>query len=326
MTMKELAKLANVSVSTVSKAFNEANDINQATKNRIFEIAKQYGCFGKFYRGKYHKKTIAIICQEFGSSYYTRFINIFQYLIEKDNGICLVSVDNFSASKQSELIEYYSSYLKVDGIIVFCLNSKLKRGYKTPIVSLFSSVDPNVDSVNTDINSTIREAVNTLKTFGHKNVAFFGERLTEQKSARFVKFAEQILDDYKVFESKERFERVGKDCARQLLKSKSSCTAIICAYDNIAFGAIKELKKNGYKIPDDFSVIGIDNISFSEYTDIPLTTIDAGAAEICEIAWGLLCKKIKNPFFKSLQQITVKSKLILRESVGPAKEKPILEE
>ena len=71
--MKELARLANVSVSTVSKAFNEANDINQATKNRIFEIAKQYGCFGKFYRGKYHKKTIARITKN--SYLCTKYMN-----------------------------------------------------------------------------------------------------------------------------------------------------------------------------------------------------------------------------------------------------------
>lgn len=321
MTMKELAKLANVSVSTVSKAFSEADDINETTKNHIFDIAKKYGCFGKFYKGKYHKKIIAIICHEFASSHYTNFIDIFKNLIEKNDGICIVSVDNFDASKQSELIEYYISYLKVDGIIVFSLNSKLKKGYSTPIVALFSSMDPNVDFVNVDYTAAITEAIDTLKNLGHKNIAFFGEPLTTQKAATFTKIADQLLNEYTTFESQERFERVGKDCARQLLNSKSNCTAIICAYDNIAIGAIKELKRRGYNVPKDYSVIGIDNISFSEYTDTPLTTIDAGAAEICEIAWGLLCNKIKNPFFKSLQQITVKSRLILRESIAPPKKK-----
>ena len=56
MTMKELAKLANVSVSTVSKAFAEADDVSEETKNHIFNIAKEYGCYGKFFKGKYSKK------------------------------------------------------------------------------------------------------------------------------------------------------------------------------------------------------------------------------------------------------------------------------
>ena len=50
--MRELAKLANVSVSTVSKAFSNAADVNEKTKNHIFEIAKENGCYGKFYKGK----------------------------------------------------------------------------------------------------------------------------------------------------------------------------------------------------------------------------------------------------------------------------------
>ncbi len=62
MTMRELAKLANVSVSTVSKAFSETDDISEETKNHIFKIARNTGCYGKFYKGKYSKKVIAIIC------------------------------------------------------------------------------------------------------------------------------------------------------------------------------------------------------------------------------------------------------------------------
>ena len=58
MTMNELAKLANVSVSTVSKAFSDADDVSEDTKDLVFAIAKEQGCFGKFYKGKYHKKII----------------------------------------------------------------------------------------------------------------------------------------------------------------------------------------------------------------------------------------------------------------------------
>ena len=80
MTMKDLAKLANVSVSTVSKAFSEAEDINKETKNRIFEIAKQTGCYGKFHKGKYHKKIIGVIVPEIVSDYYKIFLNILRCL------------------------------------------------------------------------------------------------------------------------------------------------------------------------------------------------------------------------------------------------------
>ena len=69
MTMRELAKLANVSVSTVSKAFHDAEDISEETRNLVFETAKQYGCFGKFYKVKFPKQVIAFICPELGSGF-----------------------------------------------------------------------------------------------------------------------------------------------------------------------------------------------------------------------------------------------------------------
>ena len=135
MTQRELAKLANVSFSTVSKAFNNSDDISDETKNYIFKIAKQYGCYGEFFKGKYHKKIIAIICPEIVSSYYAEFIKFFQTLIEKDGNIPIVSSDNFDKKTSDALIEYYASYMKVDGIITFELKSALKKGYTTPIVS-----------------------------------------------------------------------------------------------------------------------------------------------------------------------------------------------
>ena len=120
MTMKELAKLANVSVSAVSKAFSEADDISAETKEHIFSLAKEYGCYGRFYKGKYHKKVIAIICPELLNGIYTCVVNCLRELIEAADGMCVVSADNFSASKQAELIDYYISYLKV----AFCIESE----------------------------------------------------------------------------------------------------------------------------------------------------------------------------------------------------------
>ena len=79
---------------------------------------------------------------------------------------------------------------------------------------------------------------------------------------------------------------------------------------------IKQLKKRGYQVPEDFSVVGIDNISASEYTDTPLTTIDTQPDEICLIAWDLMQKKQQSKYYRSNQRITISGKLILRESVA----------
>ena len=113
MTMKELAKLCNVSVSTVSKAFSDTDDISAETKKIIFETAKKYGCYGKFYKHKYHKKIISIICPEIASNYYSIFIEELQRLIESANGICVISSYNFCSKKSMNLLNTIPHILRL---------------------------------------------------------------------------------------------------------------------------------------------------------------------------------------------------------------------
>ncbi len=320
MTMRELARIANVSVSTVSKAFLDAEDVSNETKQHIFNIAREQGCYGKFYKGKFPKKIIAVICPELKSNYYTCYVEKLQELIESNNGIVLISSYNFDSEKQAELIDYYSSYLQVDGIIVFNLCCTLKKSYDIPIVSLFSSGENNVDSIEIDFYSPIFESICLLKEHGHSNISFFCEPLTEYKVVAFLKAIKEFPKlQGKVIYTEHRFGKAGRDCVNKLLDEKNDYTAIICSYDDMAIGAIKQLKNLGYSVPDDFSIIGIDNITFSEFVETSLTTIDTNIDEMCMIAIDLLYKKLKNKFFRSNQKIVITGRLIERETVSKAR-------
>lgn len=317
MTMRELAQLANVSLSTVSKAFSDADDISEETRQHIFEIARKTGCYGKFYRGKYSKRIIALICPEIYSSYYANYIEILQRILEDNNCIVLISTCHFKADKQSELLEYYCSYLQVDGIIVFNLNEPLKKAYEIPIVSLFASPDASVDTVEVDTSSPLSEAITLLNKAGHKKIAFIGETLTTGTADSFCeKMKNKNIEDYCVITSKHRFEKAGEDGIKQLLTRRIDCTAIVCAYDNIALGAIKQLKRMGYRVPEDYSVIGMNNINTAEYAETSLTTIDTDPEKTCALAWELLNKKLKNKFFHSHEHFVVKGRLIVRDTVA----------
>ena len=318
MTMRELAKLANVSVSTVSKAFHGAKDISQETREHIFAVAKQYGCYGTFYQGNYDKKVIAVICPELAGSYYSEFAELLQDMIEKAGCIAIISTDHFSASKQEELIEYFCEYLNVDGILVFDLQCKPKKGHMTPIVSLYSNKHTSTDCIRIDVKSAIYDAIHLLKEYGHTKIAFLGESLTTLKAGFYHQAAIELLhEEPLIITSSKRFEQAGEDCIQQL--NNKDVTALICAYDNIAFGAIKALQAKGLHIPHDVSVIGIDNTPMGKYTSTSLTTIDTKPEEVCSLAWELLQKKMASPFYKSTQDISIRSALILRESVGAAK-------
>lgn len=321
MTMRELALLANVSVSAVSKAFSDANDISLDTKNHIFKIAKEHGCYNKFYKGKYPKPIIAVIVPEINSVYYSTYIDILENIIEGSGGIMLLSAFQFDTQKQLELIDYYSEYLQVNGIIVFSMAAtEVKKDYRAPIVSLFDSKNSMIDSVKVDTNTAFKKSIELLKSLGHEHIAFAGEPLTASKITKFLEYYDTKgnHEDY-IFTSNGRFEESGTECAEQILASPIPFTAVVCAYDDIAVGVIKRLTEKGYNVPQDFSVIGNNNISVSQYLGISLTTIDPLYEKTCNAVWQLLKEKMKSKYYKPKKPIEFTAELILRDSVAVAK-------
>ncbi len=320
MTLKDIAKLCNVSVSTVSKAFCDADDVSRETKQLIFEIAKENGCYEKYYKGRYHKFVVAVICPEIDSQFYARFIEHLEDAIEREDGVTVIAIDRFDGDRQRELIEYFSAGNRADGIVVYSLK-ELKKGYDIPIISIGNKV-PTVDSVRSEMDGAIDDMVRHLKTLGHKRAAFIGEPLTLSRQEKFLKAAganglKVDADDVIVAES--RFEEAGYSCAKKLIGQGTDCTAIVCSYDNIAIGVMRYLEQEGYKIPDDFSVIGMDNIDTSKYLKQSLTTIDLHYEELCTVVADLMAKKVRNRWVMARQEIKISADLIIRESTGKAK-------
>ncbi|MBQ8611973.1 MAG: LacI family DNA-binding transcriptional regulator [Oscillospiraceae bacterium] len=321
MTMRELAGLANVSVSTVSKAFHGGPDISAETRERIFALARQHGCYGRFFRGKYPRKVIAIICPELGSAHYIDYVERLKNAIEADGGIAVVASYQFDEAYQAELVEYFASYLQVDGIFVIHLKCELKKGYDVPIVAL-ASREQELDSVNADIGAALAEALAELRRLGHTSVTFVGESLTAGKQQQFEELVQADAQlQGTVIVSEERFEKAGADGVRRLLEQAPECTALVCAYDDIALGAIRALTQRGLRVPQDISVMGIDNIVHSAYAQTALTTIGCDMDGMCAAAWRIMAHKLKNRYYKNRQSIVLPGRLILRDTVGKAPEK-----
>ena len=315
MTMKELAKLANVSPSAVTKAFSGAPDISEETRAHIFEVARAQGCYGKYIKMKYSKPVIAVICPELYGGLYPRYVKTFREFIEEQGGIAVMGDYNFNYEKQDELIEYFASYLQVDGIFCFDIKEPLKKGIEVPVISLGSHSPAGVLAVGRDDSFSLNKAVELLKNKGHKKVAFFGETRTCKKAEAFKKSVSGRVNS-KMFCSSLRFEEAGYDCALQMLGENEEYTAVICAYDDIALGAVNCFKSKGLRIPGDISVIGMDNNVTSEHTDPPLASIDIQFDKVCKEAWELYLKKKENKYYFPKTMPVVPSRLVLRGSIG----------
>ena len=123
------------------------------------------------------------------------------------------------------------------------------------------------------------------------------------------------MDDSFIIVDSNRFEEAGFNSIKKLYEENNLPTAILCAYDNIAYGVINFMETHSIKMPEDISIIGIDDIKYSSVKKISMSSIKANYDYICEIAIELLAKKINNPHYKIIQTISVKSEFVNRDSV-----------
>ena len=202
---------------------------------------------------------------------------------------------------------------------MFSLRTQLKKGYNIPIISLLGNTDNTVDSVQVDYDPAIKEAIAYLDSLGHREIAFVGENLTVKKEERFMAATAGLTGKYYAVRSKYRFGEAGVDGIRQILDSGKRPTAIVCAYDDMAIGAIRYLHEQGYSIPEDMSVIGMDNIEVAKYMEHSLTSIDTSPDEVCALAWDLMQKKMKNCYYRLSQKIVLSGKLVVRDSTGTSR-------
>lgn len=121
-------------------------------------------------------------------------------------------------------------------------------------------------------------------------------------------------------ESAERFEEAGYDAMNTLLAKEKRPTAVIAAYDSIAIGAMKSIYEHGLSIPDDISLIGMDDESQTAYLNVPLTSTTSYLEDLCEIVVDVLFNRIENGDELAIRKINVSTELVERKSVGKAKQ------
>lgn len=328
MNYKKLAKLANCSVSTVSKAFSHSTEISENTRQKIFSLAKKYNCFEKYSKDPFPKKTIALIVPEIQSDYYTRILNYLQSELQKQNFITIIAVSNFDISKTKEFISYFFTTKQVSGIIVLSTMPEISYNVNIPIVSC--GLCEKIDSVYSDMYHPLLNAIKLLKKYGHTKIAFIGEPLTLSKKDLFCKAMNRCqlhVNSSYIFCESSRFENAGYEAMKKIADMKNKPTAIIAAYDYIAFGVMKYLSTHDLACPEDFSIVGFDDINFSSFPGISLTTIKTNVLEICDKVLQILLERIKAKTFTRPVKISVEAELIIRDSIKnltPPPEKIIL--
>jgi len=269
MTLKDVARLANVSISTVSKAINGAKDVSESTRLEILEIAEKAGYFSEKKRVSLENKskssfTVAIICPEIISVHYSEHVTFITHEVENLGGNCIVYVYNFDEAQLHKMVESCDKDKNIHAIV------SLTGGITTKNTPLLLEVSAEY---TIETNTTVDKAAEYLKSLAHEEIGFAGERLTKSKAEKFKQACPG--NEKFIFTSEERFEKAGEQAAEYYVNNGVP-SAVICAYDEIAFGLIDRFEQLGINVPDDVSVVGINNIKPAKYCFGGVTTVETG--------------------------------------------------
>ena len=339
--IRDIARLAGVGVSTVSRVINNHPDVSEETRQKILRIIEDSGyipnssarnlkisssdSIGILVKGGYNpffSEIIESIEKLFGDSPYSI---VLQYNDDRDNDM--------------EIASQFIQEKRLEGLI--CLGGNFKAGdeayirnLKAPIVMASASIS---DEIAKDIYSSVSIkdeesayiATNYLVGNGHDVIGliyagyFANDNGLLRKKGYERALSERGLGlDESLMRSANYSFDSSHQAARDILESRKDITALFATSDIMAIGAIKGIQSMGLRVPDDVSVIGFDGIDYGRYYNPSLTTIKQPIKEIGQISAKMMFGLLENP--SAHTHVILETELVKRESSGLKNERNIV--
>jgi DNA-binding LacI/PurR family transcriptional regulator len=336
-TSTDVAKLARVSRTTVSFVLNNIPDSNipETTRQKVFDAARQLNYHPnasgrKLASGK--SKMIGLVRiqsteQVFNDAFLLQvLVGIEQAASQWGFHVLLKHLNHEKSDEYSQLI----TENHVDGIILsgpLQNDPELIKLHKegVPIILLGQMVDTDISFVDVNAELGSKKAVEHLIASGHKRIAMITNARLEYSSAQqrkagylsALKNANIPVDENQIKEG-DFTPASGYEAMKQLLALSPAPTAVFVASDVVAIGAIQAIKQAGLKIPQEFEIIGFDDIPMAEFFDPPLSTVRLPAFDLGRVAGERLIEMILNDD-SNLPGVLLETELILRDSTVKSK-------
>ena len=333
ITIKDVAKLANVAPSTVSRVIANNPRISEKTKKRVRAAMDQLGYHPNFIARSLASQSTRVIGLVFPQSSGVFFQNPFfaevlqglsegahekQYALQMSTGI--------TEEEMYEGVVHMVQGGRVDGIILLysrvgdkILTYLQERGFPFVVVGKPYDHVEAITHVDNDNFSAAKEAAEYMIGLGHMNIGFIGgspsltvtiDRLRGfQEALREAKLP--VDDDYIIHE--EFLREGGQEAVKALLSRKVPPTALIVTDDLMALGVVNTLTEMQIDIPEAVSIISFNNVLFAEMSRPPLTSIDIHIEELGYQAARSLIQIIENEN-EPVKRITIPHRLVIRNS------------
>lgn len=331
VTIKDIAQIAGVSYSTVSRALTGSHEVSEATRSRILEICKAEGYrVNVLARSLISSKTnvIGLIVPDVSNPFYAEValgIEIHARSLGYNIMLCNSLHDPVETEKLFELLIGH----QVDGIILASSHNEASRwvkqyGKTVPIV-LLGAASPGADgeainSVTVDNRAGGHLAAQHLISLGHRSILYFGLRPSSiTHKLRFQGFSSAMENaglQTELMESPEDSSSIehGYALGKQLFSAGCHSTAIFAATDSLALGLLEAANEFGLHIPDDISLLGFDNIVYTSLPNITLSTVDQRMKTLAQSAINLLVDLIAAPQQDEYTHRLIRPSLVVRTS------------
>ena len=309
--IRDVAKAAGVSITTVSKALNGYGDVSNKTREKIEAIAKELNyepdLNARALGGRYNV-TIALLLSGLEKSDeggFTFGIISGVYHSTSESGVEFILLTTSYASQCEKSYIQLCRQKNVDGAVVIGIRTDDPYYQEVvqsqiPCVLIDVAIEgKNIVTVSTDNEKAACEAVSFLIGAGHKNIAMLnGSVVAEVSKYRFAGYASaleqaEILLNLDYVAYADFSEALAYEKTLGLMQENEEISAIFCASDIMALGAIRAVKELGKKIPDDISVIGFDDIPTAKYISGGLTTVRQDPFQLGKKAGEIVFKMIR---------------------------------
>jgi len=338
ITIKDVAKVANVSITTVSRVSNGSKGVSVKTRRRVLNAIKELGYSPSAMASGLKtriSKSIGIAVPDAMGDFYGEVINGIESMATENEYNLIISLNHHIIKEELAAVNFFKAK-KVDGAILLTtsgdddyVSSLIDEGYNIVLLDR----DPHglkVDTVKIDNFRGGHLATEYLLNLGHSAILFIqGVPYIDSSKERFNGYKRALKDNKIKFNpdfilSGDFLVDSGYLSVKKYLEKHGlNFTAIFTANDQMAIGAIKALKDKGIIVPNEVSVVGFDDSYISPYVIPPLTTIKQQREEMGKVAAQLLLDRIayQDKKERTPRQIIIPVELVKRESAIPISSK-----
>lgn len=306
ITIKDVARLAEVSISTVSRVINDSKPVSPEVRRKVLKVIEETGYKpNDVARSLVTRRSylIGVIINNLAQSYVADIVRGIEE-IGKMYGYDILLCSSYSSKETQEKYLQLLDRKQAEGI--FLVGNRfddeiieLAKGLNKPCIYFTRDIKENMNHISIDCYSAIYEITNYLIKEGHKKIVYISdlEDRTSAENDKISGYSKAIEDSglefsniYVVGSNKHN---KAYELGNSIAKDAHDFTAVVCSSDEIAIGMIDSFIDNGIRIPDDVSVVGFGNIREGKFVRPELTTIGEPYYDVGAVGMRMLIKMIK---------------------------------